>query len=179
MKPSEALDLVAIYEASYSRDVPDPTRNLWCSLFADVPREAGLNALNELAATTNFPPTPQRIRLLALELDAGITGFGDIWRELVEAAETCDYFDPNPPKALSAPAYALARQLGWADFRVSDPTDTYYVHQAQQRYAEVTERAQRRLTNGLPAFEPIPEVEALGDGIFGRLVEGIFGDGDD
>lgn len=174
MKPSDALDLVALYEASYNRDVPDNTRKLWIVLFADVARAPAFAALNELAATVAFPPTPQHIRLRTLEIEAGLVGFGEIWREMCDAAKTCDYFDPEPPRSLSPPARALARALGWADFRASDPTDTYYVHHAQQRYAEVADRVRRRLTNGLPAFEaPVPP--ALSDG-FGELVDGIGGE---
>lgn len=174
MKQSDVLDLAALYEASYSRELPDGTREMWCKLLVDVPRESAFAALNEIAATSQFPPTPQHIRLRALELDAGIADFGRVWVELLDAANTCDYFDPNPPKSLSAPAYALARQLGWADFRVSDPTDTYYVHQAQQRYADIADRAQRRLVAGLPAFEThlLPDVS---EG-FRKLVDGIGGD---
>lgn len=171
MKPSDVLDLAALYEASYSRELPDDTRQMWCKLLADVERNHAFAALNEIAAVSNFPPTPQHIRLRALELGAGIADFGEVWSELVEAASTCDYFDPRPPSTLSRPAHALARQLGWADFRVSDPTDTYYVHAAQQRYTDIVSRAQRNLGQGLPAFDTPFELPEGDD--MRSLVEGI------
>jgi len=174
MKPSETLRLVAHCEASYGTVVSDESRQLWCELLADVDARDATTAFDEQAATSNFPPTPQRVRLRALELGAGLAPFGDVFAELVAAASTCDYFDPNPPASLSAPALALARVLSWADFRVSDPGDTYYVHQAQLRYEEITERARRRLFDGLPAFETLHALPDVSNG-FGALVDGIGG----
>lgn len=171
MKPSETLELVGVLEASFSRDLSDESRKLWCQVLADVDSSFAYEALHESAATSNFPPTPQALRLRALEIAAGIPDFGEIWAELIDAADTCDYFDPSPPVTLSQPAYALARQLGWPDFRVSDPHDTYYVHQAQQRYVEITDRARRRMGQGLPAFAPPADAALRAD--LGALVDGI------
>lgn len=171
MKPSEALKLAMRYEATYGSVLSDESRSLWCEVLADVRVDDATRALDELAAIGNFPPTVQQIRLRARERGVELPEFGTVFAELIDAANTCDYFDPNPPSTLSPVAYTLARSLGWADFRVSDPTSTYYVHQAQQRYEEIATRVQRRLAEGLPAFDR-PETPELSDGVK-AIVDGI------
>jgi hypothetical protein len=176
MKESEILDLATVYEVTYNRDLSDSARSLWRQVFTDVDRAKAFDALMEIAAREKYPPTPQRIRLRALELDTGFRDFTQVFAELVAAASTCDYFDPNPPAELSAEALTLARILGWMQFRTADLSSTYYMHSIEKRYADVVERAQRRLGQGLPAFVTGVDQVQLGSGI-GEIVLGIGEEG--
>lgn len=153
MRPSEILRLVSRFELTFGRTVSDEAKAIWLQVFVDVDAEDAVRALDSLAATEDYPPTPQRIRRAALEESLGTPSFGEAWAEMVDAASRCDYFDSRPPR-MSHPAIdALARQVGWSDFRVSNPEDTYYQHSARERYEEIVNRSVRRTLQGLPAFD--------------------------
>jgi hypothetical protein len=155
VKASETLFLVARYELTFAREVSDEGKKLWLELLYDIDPEDAKRALDSLAGTETYPPTPQKIRRVALEESIASPPFGEAWAEMVEAASTCDYFDSRPPP-MSHPAIdELARQIGWGDFRVSNPEDTYYQHSARERYSEIVERSTRRMMQGLPAFDPM------------------------
>lgn len=153
MKPSEVLRLVARFELTFGRPVGDEAKQIWLQMFTDIDAEDATQALDELAAEDTYPPTPQRIRRAALEQSIDVPTFGEAWAEMVESASTCNYFSSVPP-TMSHPAIdELARQVGWSDFRVSNPEDTYYQHSARARYEEIVDRSLRRALQGLSAFE--------------------------
>lgn len=153
MKASAILFLVARYELTFDREVTDEGRKLWLELFRDVDAEDAQRALDSLAGQETYPPTPQRIRRAALEASIDAPDFDEAWFEMVESASRCNYFDSRAP-IMSHPAIdELARQIGWSDFRVSNPEDTYYQHSARERYAEIVNRSMRRVMQRLPAFE--------------------------
>jgi hypothetical protein len=165
---SELHAIAAYYEIVFGRAVPDAAMPVWKEKLAPLD-ERSVRASIDRLALGNFPPNIVQIAAGARNADAPL--FGEVFSELVAQASTCDWFDPNPPKSLTPAAYALARSIGWANFRASDPTSTYLIHQAERRFAEVTERSARRVAQGLPAFEdPSPE---LTEGL-GALVERLF-----
>jgi len=170
MDEAEVLEAVAYAESSWGVEILPTATIVWAEQLQGLPWPAVKRAIDDLAARTEFKPTPQRVRALALELREGFPSFDEVWTELVANASTCDFFDPNPPATMSLPAQALGRSLVWGAFRERD-LDTYYVHEARLRYAEITERATRRLRENLPAFEA-PARPAL-SGEVAELVEEI------
>jgi hypothetical protein len=167
VKPSEILKLAQRFELSFSRELSDEGRKLWLELFAGVGAEEATAVLDRFARIGGFPPTPQQI---AEEARTTVLLFAEVWEELIENASTCDWFDENPPRSLSDPAYALAELLGWSDFRSSNPSDTFYQRQAERRFEELGEMAHRRVAQGLPAFR---HMELEPSNAVAELVEGI------
>ena len=80
--------------------------------------------------------------------------------------------DPYDAPRFSHPAIdELARQIGWENFRLSDPLDTYFVHAAESRYRDLCEREERARVLGEPGLAA-RDVRELPPGL-AELVEGI------
>jgi hypothetical protein len=170
MTEAEVLEAMAYAEGSWGKPIAKLSRHVWAVQISDLSVEAVRRAIDECAVSSEFPPTPQHVRARALELTAEVPGFEEAWTELLENASTCDWFSSVPPETMSLPAQALGRSLGWLQFREAE-LNTYFVHEARQRFSEISERAARRVREGLPAYEE-PEPKAL-PGEVAELLEGI------
>jgi len=175
MKDSEVIDALAYFRVLFPQvAVPERAEDdlaipVWVQKLADL-EQAEVQAAIDRLAVAGYPPNVVQIRADVLAHRSEAPSFGEAWAEMVEAASTCDWFGALPE--FSHPAVReLARQIGWDEFRRSDPADTYAVHQASGRYAEITRRAVERELAGLPAFQTPDE---LPEGM-AELVEGIFG----
>jgi hypothetical protein len=162
MIESDVFEAIAYAEGSWGKPIPKASMEVWFAQIQELDFDVVRRAIDELAASSGFTPTPQMVRERALELVSGRPDFEQVWEELVDAASRCDWFDPNPPADMSLVAQALARSLGWAEFRTIDLT-TYYVHEARARFTEITERASRRMREGLPAFESVAPLALPGE----------------
>lgn len=170
MDEADVLETIAYAEGTWRTEIPDGSKIVWTKQLADLDVDVVRRAIDDVAADERFAPTPQRVRARALELAADVPGFSEAWDELCANASTCDWFDPSPPTSMSLPAQALARSLDWTAFRAAE-ISTYYVHEARQRFAEISDRAARRMREGLPAFEQPEPKELPGDVL--DLVRGL------
>lgn len=162
MNESDVFEAIAYAEGSWGKPIPKLSKEVWFRQVADLSVDPVRRAIDELAADSGFTATPQMVRARALEVAVELPGFDEAWAELVANAETCDWHDSRPPATMSVPAQELARSLGWMQFRTAD-LNTYYVHEARQRFTEITDRASRRVRDGLPAFEEPPQRALPGD----------------
>lgn len=174
MKESEALDALAYYRVIFPqvavplREEDDLAMPVWIEKLADLEQSEVKAAIDRLALG-RFPPNVVQIRADAIVHRNDAPSFGEAWAEMTERASTCDWFGGRIPEFSHPAIDELARQIGWNTFRMSDPGDSYRVHQATARYEEITQRAIERELQGLPAYrthEELPEGMA-------ELVEGI------
>lgn len=153
MNASSALEVVAYYEAVYSRTIPDEAKPLWISKLSPITQAEAIETIDQLASVGAFPPNVLQIvaearrgdRLSAYEAWGNVTG---------EIRRIGIYGRPEL-EGITARAVDI---IGWSTICNSSDEDTYMLEQFRRVYDSLTEAEDRR-NGALAGGTPMKELE--------------------
>ena len=167
MTKNEVASLIARLEAAFEFDLGETTLSVYIDVLEDLDyQSARLGVESIIRSGSRFFPRVSEIRRAAMESTADLPSFGEAWAEMSSRASN------DRPKFSHEVIRELVRQIGWENFQLSDPLDTYFEHAAKERYEAICQREMRSLLNGAPALSERRRFE-LTDGDVRGLVEGI------
>lgn len=155
MNASTALEVVAYYEAVFSRAVPDEAKPLWITKLEPITVDEATATIDRLAATGAFPPNVLQI---VAEARRGVRKSAyEAWLEVTGEIERVGIY--GQPERLEGPTARAVEIIGWSAICNSSDEDTYMLEQFRRVYDSLIDSQERR-NAALAGGTPVRELDA-------------------